>query len=282
MDEIDPAFLVEAEKLLQEGKSREAAVLCTRGLANYPEYYTAYAVLIRALDAMGDFVQMQEVYDSAPNVIKLNVKHERLATSPVETTQPEPEINEPVSEIETVETYGEEIETELDDEEDLEITKETEEILEQAIEVETVEDDDETDTVVETEVIEIIEADIEEPLDDDSEEIELEVEEIDEQEIEGLEDVEEISPDLEKDIHRAIRNDELSPEVVSDLTRNERVEQEEIDIKETLTLAKIYEQQDAFAESLIIYKQLQEITADKSKYADKILELQTLVDQEKK
>jgi len=78
MHEIEPAFLVEAEKLLQEGKSREAAVLCTRGLAKYPEYYTAYAVLIRALEAMGDYEQMQEVYDSAPNVIKFNIKNSRL------------------------------------------------------------------------------------------------------------------------------------------------------------------------------------------------------------
>ena len=261
MNEIDPAFLVEAEKLLQEGKSREAAVLCTRGLAKYPEYYTAYAVLIRALDEMGDYVQMQEVYDSAPNVIKFNVKNEKLNHLTNKSTQPNTVVTEEIIELES------------------------EEILEQAVEVETV-DEDISESIEEQETIEIVEAEIEEQenivADDDDEEIELVVEDIDEEEIAELEDVEEITPDLEKDIHKAIRNAELSPEVVSDLTKSEKVAQEEIDIKETLTLAKIYEQQDAFTEALTIYKQLQEITADKSKFADKILELQTLVDVEKK
>lgn len=236
MHEIDPTFLVEAEKLLQDGKSREAAVLCTRGLAKYPEYYTAYAVLIRALDEMGDYEQMQEVYDSAPNVIKFNVKNDRLVSSTKVKQTKESKVIEPP--LEKIADENNELEPKLD----------------------TVEEESEEVT----------------------EEIELVVEEIDEEEIAELEDVEEIKPDIEKEIHKAIRNDELNPEVVSDLTKSEKEEKEEIDIKETLTLAKIYEQQDAFEEALIIYKQLQEITADKSKYADKILELQTLVDEEKK
>lgn len=262
MNEIDPAFLVEAEKLLQEGKSREAAVLCTRGLAKYPEYYTAYAVLIRALDEMGDYVQMQEVYDSAPNVIKFNVKNDRLTYFTSKTTQPEIIVTEEVIELES------------------------EEIYERAVEIETI-DEDISESIEEAEAEEIAEAEIEEQENNEDyeaeqEELELVVEVIDESEIEELEDVEEISPDIEKEIHKALRNDALIPEVVSDLTKSEKTSQEEIDIKETLTLAKIYEQQDAFTEALIIYKQLQEITTDKSKFADKILELQTLVDEEKK
>ncbi|MER3329489.1 MAG: hypothetical protein RIF34_07935, partial [Candidatus Kapaibacterium sp.] len=214
-------FLVEAEKLLQEGKSREAAELCTRGLVKYPEYYTAFALLIRALEAMGDTIQMKEVFDNAPNIIKLNIKNERLVHTPKENT-PSPAANkESTTEIETKDIQSEDVNSDL--------------VIKQ-----------------------------------------------DETEIDEQEELEEISPDLEKDFHQAIRNDELRPEVVSDLTKSEKEEQEEIDIKETLTLAKIYEQQDAFSEALIIYKQLQEITADKSKYADKILELQTLVDEEKK
>lgn len=231
MHEIEPAFLVEAEKLLQEGKSREAAVLCTRGLAKYPEYYTAYAVLIRALEAMGDYEQMQEVYDSAPNVIKFNIKNSRLK-------------------------------------------KDTSVKVSQAFEIEndenTVSEEDKEEENNEPD--DIVEIDTNEP---DSEVI-------DDDEIESEVVVEEQNNDLEKEIHQAIRNDDLNPEIVSDLIKSEKSEQEEIDIKETLTLAKIYEQQDAFEEALIIYKQLQEITPDKSKYADKILELQTLVDEEKK
>lgn len=261
MNEIDPAFLVEAEILLQEGKLREAAVLCTRGLAKYPEYYTAYAVLIRALDEMGDYVQMQEVYDSAPNVIKFNVKNEKLNYFTNKSTQTNTVITEEI------------------------IEQESEEILELAVEVEAV-DEDISESIEEQETIEIAEAAIEEQEnivnDEIEEEIELVVEDIDEAEIEELEDVEEITPNIEKEINKALRNDALIPEVVSDLTKSEKTQQEEIDIKETLTLAKIYEQQDAFSEALIIYKQLQEITADKSKFADKILELQTLVDVEKK
>lgn len=231
MHEIEPAFLVEAEKLLQEGKSREAAVLCTRGLAKYPEYYTAYAVLIRALEAMGDYEQMQEVYDSAPNVIKFNIKNSRLKKdTSVKVSQ--------AFEIENEEnTVSEEDKEEENDEPD------------DIVEIDTNEPDSEVinDDEIESEVV-----------------------------------VEEQNNDLEKEIHQAIRNDDLNPEIVSDLIKSEKSEQEEIDIKETLTLAKIYEQQDAFEEALIIYKQLQEITPDKSKYADKILELQTLVDEEKK
>jgi tetratricopeptide (TPR) repeat protein len=231
MHEIEPAFLVEAEKLLQEGKSREAAVLCTRGLAKYPEYYTAYAVLIRALEAMGDYEQMQEVYDSAPNVIKFNIKNSRLKKdTSVKVSQ--------AFEIENEEnTVSEEDKEEENDEPD------------DIFEIDTNEPDSEVinDDEIESEVVE-----------------------------------EEQNNDLEKEIHQAIRNDDLNPEIVSDLIKSEKSEQEEIDIKETLTLAKIYEQQDAFEEALIIYKQLQEITPDKSKYADKILELQTLVDEEKK
>lgn len=261
MHEIDPAFLVEAEKLLQEGKSREAAVLCTRGLAKYPEYYTAYAVLIRALDEMGDYEQMQEVYDSAPNVIKFNIKNDRLKNTPNESLAEDPEAIVPDTK---------EIATEKDIDEDQEL-----ETVTQTIE-------DVSENIEETEVVELIESDLDEVTEGESDEIELEVEEISEKEIEELDDVEEINPDLEKEIHLAIRNDVLRPEVVSDLTKSEKAEQEDIVIKETLTLAKIYEQQDAFEEALIIYKQLQEITADKSKFADKILELQTLVDEDKK
>ncbi|MFA7326141.1 MAG: tetratricopeptide repeat protein [Candidatus Kapaibacterium sp.] len=260
MHEIDPAFLVEAEKLLQEGKSREAAVLCTRGLAKYPEYYTAYAVLIRALDEMGDYEQMQEVYDSAPNVIKFNVKNDRLVNSSKskQTIDTEVEALAP----EKVAEESNKLETEIETEPEV-ILEEIPEIIED-------------DSPVNIEEPEVIESTEDETVED------KEITEEKDEETEELEEIEDIKPDLEKEIHQAIRNDELNPEVVSDLTKGEREEQEEIDIKETLTLAKIYEQQDAFEEALIIYKQLQEITSDKSKYADKILELQTLVDEDKK
>ena len=65
MSDIDAAFLVEAEILLQEGKAREAAELCTRGLVKYPEYFTVYKILIKSLEEMGDSVQKQEVIESA-------------------------------------------------------------------------------------------------------------------------------------------------------------------------------------------------------------------------
>jgi tetratricopeptide (TPR) repeat protein len=243
MDEIDGAFLVEAEKLLQEGKSREAAELCTRGLVKYPEYYTAYAVLIRALDEMGDYVQMQEVYDSAPNVIKLNVKNDRLSN-----TQSTPESKKNAPELESEDIKDEDVESDSVEDEKIETTDVIEE-----------EENSEDESVID-------ETEVDDPEEQESNEP----------------DEEDVSPDLEIEINQALKNDELTPEVVSDLTKSEKEEQEEIDIKETLTLAKIYEQQDAFSEALIIYKQLQEITADKSKYADKILELQTLVDEEKK
>ena len=220
MHEIEPAFLVEAEKLLQEGKSREAAVLCTRGLAKYPQYFTAYVVLIRALEAMGDYEQMQEVYDSAPNVIKFNINNSKINKTSTEVAKKQTEI--------------------------------------------IIDDSNELSEVTETQNLEI------------EERSENYLEESD------ADDPPEVNSALEEEINQAIRNDELNPEIVSDLTKSDRKGQDEIDIKETLTLAKIYEQQDAFEEALIIYKQLQVITSDKSKYTDKILELQTLVDEEKK
>lgn len=179
MDGIDPDFLLKANKLLHEGNPREAAELCTRGLVKYPEYNTAYLILLYALAEMGDKIQMEEVYESAPHKVRNNPRVVQLM-----------------------------------------------EIAEQS----------------------------EEP-----------------QETE--------SNTLEDDINQAIRNDEISPELLSNLTK-ESIGDQEIDIKETLTLAKIYEQQDAYAEALAIYKQLQSISEDKSLYQDKILELETFLEDE--
>lgn len=199
MDEIEPAFLVEAERLLEEGKIREAAELCTRGLVKYPEYISAYLVLIHALEKMEDIIQMSEVIENAPNVVKFN-----------------PTI------IELVKKYN----------------INTSKVLE------------ETDTEL--------------PLDDLPSE---------------KEDLVKSGDDgLEKEINKAIRNDELNPDLLKKLTTEQNIfEEQELEIKETLTLAKIYEEQDAYAEALVIYKQLQELLEDKSIYADKILELETLI-----
>jgi len=190
MSDIDAAFLVEAEILLQEGKAREAAELCTRGLVKYPEYFTVYKILIKSLEEMGDLVQKQEVIHSAPNIVRT-----RLVKSGIIEQKGEREV-----------TYGE-----------------VEEITEESSEV------------------------------------------------------------LKKEINQAIRNDELNPELLDNLTKEsdepEEID-EEIDIKETLTLARIYEQQDAYQKALDIYQQLQDITEDKSVYADKILELEALVSEE--
>lgn len=198
MNDIDAAFLVEAEILLQEGKAREAAELCTRGLVKYPEYYTVYKILIKALEEMGDKVQKQEVIESAPNIVRV-----RLAKSGL---------------IDIVDSQQEELEPEPEVTTEINISEE---------------DDDESSEV------------------------------------------------LKKEINQAIRNDELNPYLLDNLTKEKEDDrEEEINIKETLTLAKIYEQQDAYQKALTIYQQLQDITEDKSVYADKIIELEALISEE--
>lgn len=208
MNDIDAAFLVEAEILLQEGKAREAAELCTRGLVKYPEYFTVYKILIQALEEMGDSVQKQEVIESAPNLVRVRLEKSGLIA----------QVDIQVSELES-----------------------------------TVEPITIPDVVV-------VEA-------------EVKIAEVENSEADN-------SVNIKKEINQALRNDELSPELLGNLTKeeedSEQESEEEINIKETLTLAKIYEQQDAYQLALDIYKQLQDITEDKSVYADKIIELEAL------
>lgn len=200
MDEIEPIFLVEAERLLKDGKVRESAELCTRGLVKYPQYLTAYLILVDALEALDDIVQMTEVIENAPNIIKYNQKVKnilekhniKLKQNTEENPTPKKKKANQPSEV---------------------ITKD------------------------------------------------------------------ESNDDLETEINKAVRNDELNPDLVQTLTNESKLSQEqETEIKETLTLAKIYEQQDAYAEALAIYKQLQELLDDKTIYADKIIELETLLE----
>lgn len=255
MSDIDPAFLVEAEILLQDGYAREAAELCTRGLVKYPEYFTAYKILTVALEEMGDTVQKDEVIESAPSIVRIRLEATDDYVEEVQTltlTQPEEiEVYEPAIEavVEDVDDYAE-----LEEAESNHASEEIEE---------------------EPEVVEGYEV-INEESDDDVSEVEtIELEqEIEEEQSENSEEV------LNKEINKAIRNDKLSAELLHKFTQNKEELAEEIDIKETLTLAKIYEQQDAYQEALTIYQQLQDITEDKSKYADKITELTALVSED--
>lgn len=252
MSDIDPAFLVEAEILLQDGNAREAAELCTRGLVKYPEYFTAYKILTVALEEMGDTVQRDEVIESAPNLVRIRLEATGNYVEEVQTltlTQPEEiEVYEPAIELE-IEDFDDY--AELEEAESSHGNEETEEEPEVVEDYEVInEESDKGTTEVET--------------------IELE-QEIEEEQSENSEEI------LNKEINKAIRNDKLNPELLHKFTKNKEELAEEIDIKETLTLAKIYEQQDAYQEALTIYQQLQEITEDKTVYADKITELTALV-----
>lgn len=51
---ITRLFAVEAEKLLAAGQADDAVQLCEIGLAQFPDYPTAYAILARAYKALGD------------------------------------------------------------------------------------------------------------------------------------------------------------------------------------------------------------------------------------
>lgn len=195
MDDLEPLFLLEAERLLELGDVRESAELCTRGLEKYPDYSSAYLVLLRSLEAMGDIVQMQEVLTNVPNSIKIRQSVQEL-----------------------LDRHG----LRVAEEPNVDITTNTQEDISQVPE----------------------------------------------------------AVSLDKEINKAIRDDELKPELIVKLTQKEPItEEQSIEIKETLTLAKIYEQQDAYAEALEIYKQLQEKTEDKSLFADKIVELKALLEE---
>ncbi|MFN3196089.1 MAG: hypothetical protein ACE364_09085 [Chlorobiota bacterium] len=225
MDDILPTFLLEAESLLQEGKARESAVLCTRGLVKYPMYKTAYIVLIRALNELGDTVQIHEVYEDAPNFVKYNhtVQYmmNNLGSAMTKQANKVVELHEGDEESESLEV------TTTDETDESELTNE----------------------------------------------------------IEDVSPVVESAEDLETEITDALKNDELSPDIIESLTSNseeptESNSTESDELKETLTLAKIYEQQDAYQQALDIYLELQKSAGDDDLYADKIVELKTIIEEE--
>lgn len=225
MDDILPTFLLEAESLLQEGKARESAVLCTRGLVKYPMYKTAYIVLIRALNELGDTVQIHEVYEDAPNFVKYNhtVQYmmNNLGSAMTKQANKVVELHEGDEESESLEV------TTTDETDESELTNE----------------------------------------------------------IEDVSPVVESAEDLETEITDALKNDELSPDIIESLTSNseeptETNSTESDELKETLTLAKIYEQQDAYQQALDIYLELQKSAGDDGLYADKIVELKTIIEEE--
>lgn len=224
MDGIPATFLLEAESLLQDGNARDSAVLCTRGIMKYPMYKTAYIVLIRALNELGDTIQIQEVYDDAPNFVKFDKTVQYMMNN----LEPKAEsVPDKVLEQEEGESINE-----IDDDEII------------AEELETVDSEPETNVV-------------------------------------------ESNVELESEITNALKNDELSPEVIEDLSKSEETSEEDDDsgissseLKETLTLAKIYEQQDAYEQALDIYLDLQTMSEDKEIYADKIVELKAIIEEE--
>jgi tetratricopeptide (TPR) repeat protein len=224
MDDILPTFLLEAESLLQEGKARESAVLCTRGLVKYPMYKTAYIVLIRALNELGDTVQINEVYDDAPNFVKYN---------------------------QTVKYMMNNLGSAM--------TKQADKVVELS------EDDEEVDSLHES-------------TSNATKESELS------NEVEEVQPIVESAEDLEAEITDALKNDELNPNVIESLTKTSDVDSElestDVELKETLTLAKIYEQQDAYQQALDIYLELQKSAGDEELYADKIVELKAIIEEE--
>lgn len=53
MPTVSPLFAIEADAYYSEGRLDEALKLCRAGLAQYPEYATAYALEAKILDALG-------------------------------------------------------------------------------------------------------------------------------------------------------------------------------------------------------------------------------------
>jgi len=224
MDGIPATFLLEAESLLQDGNARDSAVLCTKGIMKYPMYKTAYIVLIRALNELGDTIQIHEVYDDAPNFVKFDKTVQYMMNN---------------------------------------LEPKAESVPDKALEQEEGESIDEID---EDEIITVLE----ETVDSESET-----------------NVVKSNVELESEITNALKNDELSPEVIEDLSKSEKVKNESEDslissseLKETLTLAKIYEQQDAYQQALDIYLDLQTMSDDKELYSDKIVELKAIIEEE--
>ena len=222
MDDILPTFLLEAEGLLQEGKARESAVLCTRGLVKYPMYKTAYIVLIRALNELGDTVQINEIYDEAPNFVKYNqtVKYIMSNLGSAMTIQSDEVVELSENEVDSLEKPN------LDDKDESELSNEVEDVQPEVKRDEN----------------------------------------------------------LELEITDALKNDELNPDVIESLTKTNEVDSEiessDVELKETLTLAKIYEQQDAYQQALDIYMELQKSASDEELFADKIVELKAIIEEE--
>ncbi len=53
MPAVSPLFAIEADALFSEGRLEAALELCRAGLAEYPEYTSAYALTARILSALG-------------------------------------------------------------------------------------------------------------------------------------------------------------------------------------------------------------------------------------
>jgi len=65
VDNISPLFAIEAEKLLLSGSTNEAIELCRAGIAEYPDYQSAYYILSKCYIDINNYVEALSVLSDA-------------------------------------------------------------------------------------------------------------------------------------------------------------------------------------------------------------------------
>ncbi len=137
---MSPLFAIEAEKLLNEGKVQQAIDLCLEGLAHYPKYASAEAVLARAYKMSGDDKKASETLEKALKENPLNrtfksiKEHNFVLPEPVSDSQEidEKDIKlENTKEVQEIENIEKDIQENIEKEIEEEIQEEFEEEIEE-------------------------------------------------------------------------------------------------------------------------------------------------------
>ncbi len=162
MTEINPLFAIEAEQLLLDNKIEESINLCNQGLVEYPDYITAWGILVKAFIKKGDWKNAQITLDKTlndfpENIFLISLKNQILAESNSENAEKNLTPNE--IDNENKQKPSDNIQTDLIDIEQEsnniqkkdEATNETSLIIEQNETINTVSSDIQIDEKVESE-----------------------------------------------------------------------------------------------------------------------------------
>jgi tetratricopeptide (TPR) repeat protein len=72
MENISPKYVLNANKMLQDGDYNEAIELISKGVEKYPEYTVGFAILAEAYELSGDSDSAKIIFDGAKNIFPSN------------------------------------------------------------------------------------------------------------------------------------------------------------------------------------------------------------------